>query len=78
MSLISLDDMTEPELAAAMKAAARAVERELPPATGFIILAFPFGAGGVAQYIANCDRSTRVRMLRETADRLEQKEDVPR
>lgn len=32
----------------------------------------------LGQYVANCDRSTVVQALRETADRLEKREDIPR
>ena len=74
----SLDDMTEPELRAVMNNAACAVARQLPDGTGFLVLAAPFGPGGVAQYVGNGQRSDFIRWLRETADRLDARDDVPR
>lgn len=73
-----LDDMTEPELADVMTACARAVRLLLPPNTGFIIVASEFGKGGVGQYIGNGQRPDFIRWMRETADRLEAREDMPR
>ena len=74
----SPDDMTEPELRSVMNRAACAVARELPDGTGFIVLASPFGEGGIAQYVGNGQRSDFIRRMRETADRLAAREDVPR
>jgi hypothetical protein len=37
-----------------------------------------FDDPGLAQYCSNCDRSTMVQALRECADRLESREDIPR
>ncbi len=77
----AMKDMTEPELRDLMNAVARAVNRELPaPWAGhrsqFVVLVFDDPA--VAQYISSCDRSTMVEALRECADRLESREDIPR
>jgi hypothetical protein len=74
----SLDEMTEPELRRTMNQAADLVKMALPAGTGFLILAAPFGPGGIAQYIGNGQRADFVRWMRETADRLESREDVPR
>lgn len=71
-----LRDLTEPQLAGVMRRGAKAVEAELPPKTLYLILAFDSPA--LAQYISNCDRSTMVQALREAANRLEGREDVPR
>jgi hypothetical protein len=73
-----LDDMTEPELRDIMTDCARAVRHRLPPDTGFLVLAADFGPGGIAQYIGNGRRPDFIRWMRETADRLEAREDVPR
>jgi len=74
-----LDDMTEPELRRIMTAVARAVEAQLPRGVGFVVLAADFGADpGTAQYVANASRQDCIRWLRETADRLEARDDVPR
>ncbi len=43
-----------------------------------IILAADFGGPGIAQYIGNGRRADFIRWMRETADRLEAREDVPR
>jgi hypothetical protein len=44
---------------------ARYIDGEIPMEHGFILLVFPFGPGGVIQYIANCDRSDAVQAMRE-------------
>lgn len=46
---------------------------------GFMLLVFPFGDGGdrVAHYISDADRESMVKVLREKADALEAKGDVP-
>jgi ribosomal protein S27AE len=72
-----LRDMTEPELAAAMRGAADAALSRLPRGTLFVLLAFDSGPG-VAQYICNAEREGIIRTLRETADRLERREEVDR
>lgn len=64
-----LRDMTEPELAALMKRAARLVDTVLPPGTLFTLLAYD--DPGVAQYISKGSREDCIRALRECADRLE-------
>ena len=75
-----LEDMTEPELAELMRTMARAVEAaaanlgvERPL---FALVAFNDPAS--AQYIGNCERSDMIRAMRETADRLQRKLDIPR
>ena len=70
------EEMTEPELRTACVAAAKAVEASVPPGTLFMLLLFDDPK--FAQYVSNCCRSTRVQALREAADRLEGKDDVPR
>lgn len=78
----TLKDMTEPELADVMTRAARAVERELPPGAGprgrsmFVLVVFDDPE--VAQYISTCQRETTIEAMRETADRLERRQDVTR
>lgn len=74
-----LDEMTEPELRALMNGVARAVEGALPPGVGFLVLAADFASDpGTAQYVSNAARPECIKWLRETADRLEAREDVPR
>ena len=75
-----LEDMTEPEIGELMAAmgnqitavcAVLGVQRPL-----FTLLLFNDPA--IAQYMSNCERSPMIRALRETADRLEAREDVTR
>lgn len=68
--------MTEPELSRLMNQAADAVKAVLPRKTLFVVLVFD--DPGLGQYISNCDRSTMVACLRETADRLERRETIDR
>ena len=70
------EDMTEPELAAVMTSAARAVTKILPPKSLFVLVCFDDPK--VAQYISNAERKGIIASMRETADRLERKEDVTR
>jgi len=76
-----LEDMTEPELRELMSEMGRAIQMTAalcrlaePPL--FVLLLF--NDPKVSQYIANCQRSDCIKALREAADRLERKEDVPR
>jgi len=75
-----LEDMTEPELAEAMRtmaigveAAAEQVEIEQPL---FVLLVFNDPKFG--NYISNCQKEDVIQALREAADRLERCEDVQR
>jgi hypothetical protein len=48
---------------------------------GFCLLVFPFGekpegADAGADYVANARRSNMIKFLKETADRLENREDI--
>jgi hypothetical protein len=51
--------------------------KEFEPKMGFCLLVFPFGNPGIGNYIGNADRSDMIKVLRETADRLEANEDIP-
>lgn len=73
--------MTEPELRKLFSSLAKMIVDSLPPNTAFVLLAAPDSdrhPHSLAQYIANCERSTCIQFMRETADRLERKEDVRR
>jgi hypothetical protein len=74
----SLDDMTEPELREMLNDIARAIESRLPEQTAFILLATPFGAHGIAQYVANAHKNDCVLWMKETIARFESGEVVPR
>jgi hypothetical protein len=44
----------------------KAVDDQIPPDYGFILLVFPFGqVDGIMQYIANCKREDAVQAMRE-------------
>ena len=76
--------MTEPELRNYFRKLAGCLEDVLPPGPSnagkalFVLLVSEDAGPGVAQYVANCNRADCVKWLRETADRLERKEDIPR
>jgi hypothetical protein len=73
-----LEDMTQPELRHLTTQILDAVKARLPADTGFCVLFWPVGTHGVAQYGSNANRADMIACLRETADRLERREDVPR
>jgi hypothetical protein len=73
-----LEDMTEPELGELTTGLLDAIKERLPPDTSFTVLFWPFGEHGIAQYGSNSKRADMIRALRETADRLERRQDVPR
>jgi hypothetical protein len=73
-----LDNMTEPELRDLTTRVCRGIQGTLPPQTGFAVVFFPFGEPGIGQYGGNCRREDIIKSLRETADRLEAQEDIPR
>ena len=78
--LTRLEDMTEKELRELMNALGTQIEAvaavfkiEKPM---FCLLLF--NDPKLGQYICNCERADTIKVLRETADRLERREDVPR
>lgn len=79
-----LSDMTEPELTALFRNVGFALNHLLPlrrdgGKTLFILLATDDAEkSGIAQYVSNARREDCIRWLRETADRLEGRDDVPR
>jgi len=73
-----LEDMTEPELRELTRMVLDAMSMLLPPGTGFAALFWPIGQHGVSQYGSNCKREDMIKALRECADRLERRQDVPR
>jgi hypothetical protein len=48
-----------------LQAIARTVDRQIPYGWGFVVLAFPFGAGGRMNYVANANRADVVRAMYE-------------
>lgn len=63
--------------AKAMNKMAKKVEKMLPKDFGFTLLVFPFSRPGTSNYISNASREDMIKSLRETADRLEKKQDFP-
>jgi hypothetical protein len=75
-----LEDMTEPELRELCNLAGAAIEY----AADYLGVERPhfclllFNDPKIAQYVANCERAGIIEAMRETADRLERKQDVTR
>ena len=44
---------------------------------GFALVVFRMGEPGIGNYVSNSGRQSMIQVLRETADRLEAKEDIP-
>lgn len=59
----------------AMQKMADSVLKFLPKDFGCTILVFPYHNAGVANYISTANREDMIKHLRDTADRLEQKQD---
>jgi len=75
------EEMTEVEIGALMRALAWNADRILrvhggegPPKFALLV----FNDPAAAQYISSCNREDMVRALRESADRLEARQEVPR
>lgn len=71
-----LEEMTEPELKEIMTRCANSLRWHLGKKTQFALIVFDDPK--VAQYISTCTRETMIEAMRETADRLAKKQDVPR
>lgn len=69
-------DATEPELKLVANMVANAVQENLPPGCGFVVLFFDDDQ--IGQYVCNCERASMIKVMIETADRLLANEDVPR
>lgn len=75
-----LEDMTEPELQRLMQAMGAAVEcaAEYEGVERPMFCLLLFNDPAAVQYVANCERPEIIKAMRECADRLERKEDIPR
>jgi hypothetical protein len=77
-------DMTEPELREFFRNLAIQIEDSLPPGPSrngkclFALIVADSVEPGIGQYVSNVQRADMVRMLRETADRIEGRQDIPR
>ena len=77
-----IEHMTEPELRELMQSCGAAIGEvlhnrfgyDLRPKFALVLFNDPRGA----QYISSCHREDMIKALRETADRLERRQDVPR
>ena len=72
------DQMTEPELRKHFNDLCDKIKYHLPPDTGFIVLAAPFGASGIAQYASNVHRDDAERWMVETMARWDAGDHVER
>ena len=59
-----------------MRYAAKSIEEYFPD-MAFILLVFEFGDNKIGNYISNAERKSMIKVLRETADRLEFNQDIP-
>ena len=73
-----LIDMDELELRALTTEVLDSLKDVLPDETCFTVLFWPFGQPDVGQYGSNAARPEMIQALREVADRLERRMDVPR
>lgn len=53
------------------------IQKEFGRQLGFMLVVFEFGKPGISNYISNGRRSDCIKAMRETADKLESKEDIP-
>lgn len=51
------------------------IKKKLPSGWGFALIVFRFHEPGISNYISNAERASMITALRETADRLENRED---
>lgn len=82
--LKKISEMNEPELRYFLSGLGREIEDRLPPGPSakvkclFVLLVADTVVPGIAQYLSNARREDCIQFLKETADRLEKKEDIPR
>ncbi|RXG32018.1 hypothetical protein [Leeuwenhoekiella marinoflava] len=60
-----------------MRTLISACKSVLPEGWGITILTYQHNKPGIANYISDSERADMIKMLRETADRLENKQDFP-
>jgi hypothetical protein len=58
-------EQEDAKVRADLQALARHVHAQLPYGWGFVLLAFPYGAGGRMNYVANANRADVVRAMYE-------------
>lgn len=60
-----------------MQGMAKGIEKVLPAGVCFALVTFTAGHGGYAGYVSNSQRSSMIKALRECADKLEARHDLP-
>lgn len=79
-----IKDMKEPELRKYFTWLAKKIETDLPPGPNprgkclFFLVVCDTCEDGVGQYVGNMEREGAIKLLRETADRMEKNEDITR
>jgi hypothetical protein len=66
-------EQEDAKVRADLQSLARHVDRQLPYGWGFVVLAFPFGAGGRMNYVANALRVDVVRAMYEFIEATKEK-----
>lgn len=62
---MTLQEQDDSKVRQDLQALARHVDHQLPFGWGYVVLAFPFGAGGRMNYVSNADRVDVVRAMHE-------------
>jgi hypothetical protein len=62
---MSTPEQDDAKVRLGLQGLARHVDKQLPYGWGFVVLAFPFGAGGRMNYVANANRADVVRVMYE-------------
>jgi hypothetical protein len=82
MDIKKIEDMTEPELRDYLYTLGNSLEEILPPGPSkkgkLLFTVLLFDESCIAQYLSNANRQDMIKVLRETADRLDAKEDITR
>ncbi len=72
-------DKKEKFTADLMQVSAKNIKETFRPFNmGFVLIVFPFGNPGISNYVADAERGDMIKLLRETADRLEKNQDKRR
>jgi hypothetical protein len=69
----TLQEQEDQKVRADLQALGRHVDHQLPYGWGFVVLAFPFGAGGRMNYISNAQRADVVRAMYEFIEATKEK-----
>jgi hypothetical protein len=70
-----VEDMDEPEIESLLNGVGGILKRMLPGQLWCLVV---FGDDGIGQYVSNAQRAGVISNLRDFADALESREDVPR